>query len=309
MNKYLITLVTLSLIMIPTLCESQVYRCASELGIKGLCYKLVRKGSDNTVYVDGCPEGEYCPTSSEESYCTKIPIKKDEGEKCRRNLECKSNICEAGKCATLLDGESCEKHFECGKGSACKKNVCTPLANEGENCENDYECGFNLACGNGKCQKMFSLEAGAKSDNWQLCKSGHATQLIGTESMCVDKKQETTTCEKNYEKSCIFTLTGGYDKATYNEWCLPNWDYKPFCEDGSNTSLWREFLELYNFKVNQIDPTTIKVTDLRPIFWDPLLLTEKVTAHLYARTKGAPKCVYDYQKMNYIHDNLKYFLS
>ena len=45
-----------------------------------------------------------------------------------------------------------------------RTNVCTPLAEEGEACTSDYECGFNLACGNGKCQKMFTLENGAKSD-------------------------------------------------------------------------------------------------------------------------------------------------
>ena len=95
------------------------------------------------------------------------PEKKDEGEKCKVNFDCKSNNCNKGKCVYLEDGDHCEKNFECGKASSCKDNVCTPLAEEGEACTSDYECGFNLACGNGKCQKMFTLENGAKSD-WQL---------------------------------------------------------------------------------------------------------------------------------------------
>ena len=39
------------------------------------------------------------------------------------------------------------------------------------------------------------------TDNCQLCKSGFATKLIGTESMCVEKKPVTGKCIKNYEKS------------------------------------------------------------------------------------------------------------
>ena len=156
---------------------------------------------------------------------------------------------------------------------------------------------------------MFALDNGAKSNNWQLCKSGFATKLIGTESMCVEKKPVTGKCIKNYEKSCIFTLKGGIDMATYNEWCLPNWDNKPFCEDGTNTNLWKEFIELYKFKAGQIDPSTIKVTDLRPIFWDKLPYKSYVTARLIARTKGAPKCVFDYQHMNYIHDAMNIFFN
>ena len=84
-------------------------------------------------------------------------------------------------------------------------------------------------------------------------KSGHATQLIGTQSLCVDKKQLTPTCNKLYEKSCKFTLKGGIDEVTYNEWCLPNWDYKPFCEDGSDTELWDDFLETYAEETKKID--------------------------------------------------------
>ena len=127
----------------------------------------MRNGSEIIEYVDGCEEGHYCPISSDESYCTKIPEKKDEGEKCKVNFDCKSNNCNKGKCVYLEDGDHCEKNFECGKASSCKDNVCTPLAEEGEACTSDYECGFNLACGNGKCQKMFTLENNAKSD-WQL---------------------------------------------------------------------------------------------------------------------------------------------
>lgn len=164
MNKFLYAIISISLVIVPILSESQVYRCVSELGKKGLCYKVVSKGSDNIVYLDGCREGEYCSISSDESYCTKLPIYKEEGEKCRENSECKSYICEGGKCITRKDGEFCDKFPACGQFSTCHDNKCVPLLEEGGACDSDYQCGFDLACGNGKCQKMFSLESGKPSE-------------------------------------------------------------------------------------------------------------------------------------------------
>ena len=46
----------------------------------------MRNGSEIIEYVDGCEEGHYCPISSDESYCTKIPEKKDEGENAKLTL-------------------------------------------------------------------------------------------------------------------------------------------------------------------------------------------------------------------------------
>ena len=53
MNKILIALVTLSLVIAPAFSQGQVMRCASELGIEGLCFKIVRNGSEVIEYVDG----------------------------------------------------------------------------------------------------------------------------------------------------------------------------------------------------------------------------------------------------------------
>ena len=172
MKSILISL-TFLLAIASVLSESQVYKCASELGIDNLCYKAIREGSDNIIYVAGRAEDEYCP-AKEEAYCIKKIVKKDEGDQCEADTECKSGMCTEGKCSTLPDGAECKKHYQCGQFSACRPSdsTCQPLLKEGDSCDSDYDCGFNLACGDGKCQKMFSLEVGAVSDNWKLCKSG-----------------------------------------------------------------------------------------------------------------------------------------
>ena len=101
-------------------------------------------------------------TAKEDAYCTKKVVKKDKGDQCEADTECKSGMCTEGKCSTLPDGAECKKHYQYGQFSACRSSdsTCQPLLKEGEQCDSDYECDFNLACGDGKCQKMFSLEVG-----------------------------------------------------------------------------------------------------------------------------------------------------
>ena len=138
----------------------------------------------------GCPEGEFCPSSPEEAYCTKIPIKKEEGEECTKQEECKSSICEENKCKTLADGEECKKHYHCGQFSYCDEisSQCKPLVKKGGKCNTSFECGFDLACANFVCKKMFSLPTGEATDNWQVCQTGRSFEL-STGEYCVEKKQ------------------------------------------------------------------------------------------------------------------------
>ena len=260
----------------------------------------------------GCPEGEFCPSSPEEAYCTKIPIKKEEGEECTKQEECKSSICEENKCKTLADGEECKKHYHCGQFSYCDEisSQCKPLVKEGGKCNTSFECGFDLACANFVCKKMFSLPTGEATDNWQVCQTGRSFEL-STGEYCVEKKQNTPTCPTNYEKTCEFTVYSGETEKpyTYKEWCLPNWNYEPFCENGSDSKELQEFLRIYREETAKIDPKTIKVTELRNSFWNEKTNRAKWTAMFYAKVKGAEKCVYDYFDMNYLSEKYSYFLE
>ena len=65
----------------------------------------------------------------------------------------------------------------------------------------------------------------------------------GRNFYCVDKERLTPTCDTNYEKSCKFTLYPGTETPyTYEEFCLPNWEYKPYCELDSKSSKLKTFM-------------------------------------------------------------------
>lgn len=47
--------------------------------------------------IGGCADDEYCPNQVE-AYCKKIVPKKEDGESCSDNSDCKSALCQDGKC-------------------------------------------------------------------------------------------------------------------------------------------------------------------------------------------------------------------
>lgn len=161
---------------------------------------------------------------------------------------------------------------------------------------------------------MFSIENGEPSDNYLACKSGFAYEFQkpeGNDNYCAEKKQLTPTCSENYEKTCDFEYTSGETTLVFHEWCLPNWDYKPFCEDSTGGKFWKAFIETYEEEKKKIDPTKIKVTDLRPLYWSKKSKRALMNYVYHARLLGAEKCVYDYFEMDYTTEDkvFNYFLQ
>ena len=301
--KTIILLFTLCLFA-PILSQSQVYRCASTLNETNLCFKTVRDHLDIVFYVGGCAEDEYCPSTHEPAYCTKRVQKKEHGETCSANADCKSDLCEDGKCFRLEDGELCRGHANCGNFSFCDDDskTCKPLVNEGESCASNFECGFDLVCSDRKCQKMFSIENGEPSDNYFACKSGFAYEFEkpeGNDKYCAEKKQLTPACLEIYKETCDFKYTSGETTVVFHEWCLPNWDYKPYCEESTGNKFWKAFIETYEEEKKKIDPTKIKVTDLRPLYWSKKSKRALMNYVYHARLLGAEKCVYDYFELDH----------
>ena len=206
--KLIILFFSLSLFL-PTLHAFKIYRCASSLNETNLCYKMDMDMSDVIYYVGGCAEDEYCSEDSEVGYCTKLPVKREDGESCSANSDCRSSLCEEGTCTRRKDGESCERHANCGNGSFCydEEQICKALYKEGDLCESDYECGFDLVCSYRHCEKMFSFESGEASDNSLACKTGFSTEIDrpeGYDYYCTEKKLNTPTCKRIYDKTCEY---------------------------------------------------------------------------------------------------------
>ena len=76
--------------------------------------------------------------------------------------------------------------------------------------------------------------------------------------------------------------------------CLANWDYKPHCEDSSGSKFWKEYIETYEEEKKKIDPTKIKVTSLRHLFWTRKTDIAYWRYVEHAFLEGADKCVHDY---------------
>jgi hypothetical protein len=77
--------------------------------------------------------------------------KKDSGEDCDKDTQCKSGSCVGGKCAEKkAGGEDCSKDDECASGS-CSDDKCTNAKKaEGEDCESSSDCESD-SCSEGKC--------------------------------------------------------------------------------------------------------------------------------------------------------------
>lgn len=89
--KLIILFFSLSLFL-PTLHAFKIYCCASSLNETNLCYKMDMDMSDVIYYVGGCAEDEYCSEDSEVGYCTKLPVKREDGESCSANSDCRSSL-------------------------------------------------------------------------------------------------------------------------------------------------------------------------------------------------------------------------
>ena len=118
--------------------------------------------SDVIYYVGGCAEDEYCPGDFDVAYCTKTPIKREDGASCSANSDCSSLLCEEGKCIRKKDGESCKGHSNCGNNSFCEdeEQIFKTLHKEGELSSSDYECEFDLVCSYRKCKRVFDKTCG-----------------------------------------------------------------------------------------------------------------------------------------------------
>jgi hypothetical protein len=91
--------------------------------------------------------GEECPPN----FPGCKAAKKEAGEDCEKDLECKSNSCIGGKCIEKKGGgDECQADSECASGS-CSDGKCTSAKKaEGEDCGSDDECDSG-SCAAGKC--------------------------------------------------------------------------------------------------------------------------------------------------------------
>ncbi|KAK0561162.1 hypothetical protein OC861_005946 [Tilletia horrida] len=73
------------------------------------------------------------------------------GAKCKSSSQCRSNVCEGGKCKAKYGGK-CKKTSACASGSTCTDGVCTvPLLGPSQPCSNATQCASNSCSTDNSC--------------------------------------------------------------------------------------------------------------------------------------------------------------
>ena len=228
-------------------------------------------------YYRTCSKGEICkiPVSSKIGQCVKRISLISEGQDCNVSSECQSGVCKDSKCVYVADNESCDFDSNCGRESFCdiKTKKCLPLKKETEECELDKECQVGLACGKTTgnkqtCVKMFSLEAGAQSNNELLCKDGYIVS-IGNIYYCAKASLENYECNISETNQCKLTINAGAQtvgKDVYGT-CRCNWNGKAYCEPVSNSESWTNFYQAFSKHISEVNKNSIHSSTMRDDWW------------------------------------------
>ena len=170
------------LLSLLVLCASQNYACldSSILDDDKVCTYMELQ--TRNIYTRPCPIGETCgdladPSNPTHIYCKSLGLLKFHGDSCNINADCYSDKCVSNKCVAKEDNENCSEDYECGKHSFCMNGNCTKYATKDEICSDDLQCAFGYICANTddgtmKCLEQYSVRAGSKADNKNLCESG-----------------------------------------------------------------------------------------------------------------------------------------
>ena len=280
--------------------DTYSFKCADELKLD-TCYltSSTTVGSDTNYihYVSPCSKGKYCDVSIS-GLGTCIKREKNEllsqGEKCKLKYECKSGICDNGKCGYLEDGTECKDGNSCKSTSVCVSNgtkfVCTALVGKGGKCEQDLECKLGLLCneGNNQCTEMFSLNDGEVATNDYLCKGG-----VRIDGKCATTSISDATC--NSDGKCKVN----FNNIEYEVYCEEDFNLqKLFCPLQSDSEALKNYIKKFNDKKDDIDEDEeFDVVDklARYTVNDNKELLQAYTAVIYDNIfKDADDCVKNY---------------
>ena len=213
-ERIIIMLTSLLFVSFITLISSSnvKYKCGQKLKINSCQYEDNLNG---IIYVKPCSSGEKCVlaksiTEKDIYQCVKYDdfSKLDVGESCTTSNECKSSICNEGKCIYLDDYiYTCTSNEQCGLNSFCIDNVCKGM----ETCRSDEDCPYSSICGafNGKksCLKLYSYSDGDNVDRGDLCKSGFlGYNQEKKEYQCASATISNDTCDEVHQCEYEYTI-------------------------------------------------------------------------------------------------------
>jgi len=247
--------------------KCNVFRCSQFNLDNGQCiysHPLNTNSTSDSQIFDinlNCPTGTRClpiyDANNKTCQAVATPVNLVDGEICRNNTDCASNICNNEKCVGKEENSVCTRSEECKIGFYCEKATnaslslnCLRQKKSGETCENDHHCSNNFGClsKNKTCIEYFSLDDGeANEDNILLCKN-----MKIAKGHCVSTKLDQTTdeCLPNngtLQKECSYTTTGLPANLTDKSYkapcaCSRQYSNRNFCEYDTQNPQWQKLI-------------------------------------------------------------------
>ena len=244
--------VILSIISYSLCYQCNVYECSHDikLQVDQCVYPHVDNSTKNTFFdidVKSCSSGKYCPAIVDP---TKNTTCKDritpsrsllDGQACKLNTDCASNLCNSYKCDGLAENAPCENHNQCKVGYYCGKTSdqatvknCLKQNPVGGKCDSDYDCVNGYGCFKGNCTAYFSVKNGEKGvgDNYLLCESGKANKDTCISTRLIETSEE---CTGN-QTHCNYNVTLSNNTIVDDSICQCSRAFqdKKFCEMDTN---------------------------------------------------------------------------
>ena len=193
--------------------------CSEEKYFDNQCLDERKIASNQIYFLRKCPLNEACQilTKSETGNSIGLCVPRMhhlyETDKCRRNYECASGICQDNQCVGLSEGRTCDPNrYECKFGYICRKNssdstsyTCQRPIERDNICYETNDCIVEYICSlspnnteNKTCIKIGSLDIGSYTSESMACKTGDSYN-----NSCI-KRVETTICDNNNQ--CNVTI-------------------------------------------------------------------------------------------------------
>jgi hypothetical protein len=252
-----------------------------------------------------CGVDKYCPPPAYTNQsCTVKPINNQliDGDACRNNTNCASNICNNNKCHGVQAMGVCANNTMCATGLFCGKVAtnsttlnCILQKKVGESCETDFDCVNNAGCYklNKTCVNYLSISDGTPIHDGGdlLCQNMKVVKGFCVSTLLNQHNDECVANNGTLQKQCVYNVTG-FPANTSNTFssncqCSRAYSDKSFCEYDTVNSNWQK---LINYLKDYFNGDAMKTHTSRRLNFNSNLNRLYTTVKNYPQYKDADDC-------------------
>ena len=225
---------TILLFLKQTFQRGPIYMCSDDKFLDNQCLDERRIASNQIYFLRKCPLNQACQiltkseTNNSIGLCVPRKHHSYEQNKCRKNYECSSGICQNNQCVGLSEGRSCDPNrYQCKFGYICRKNnsesnlyTCQHPIEEGKECLESNDCIISHICSKTNnntiktCIRIGSLEIGSFTSHSMACQSGDSYNNI-----CI-RRIQTSICDNNNKCNVKIQVNQNGSEEKINENCF-----------------------------------------------------------------------------------------